>query len=144
MNKTIEALKLAEEALVEYRDNQYIKAPRKAIAAIRSALGVDEESLAAIREALAEPVKQEPVAWATKISKAFFNSPANGVFQVSHLMRDEYNVPLYAAPVDAKAILAEALEEAAKWFAQHAGHSWSSERITVELEERAAAIRGLK
>jgi len=48
-DKTTEALKLAEEALVEYRDNQYIKAPRKAIAAIR--------------EVLAEQEKQEPVAW---------------------------------------------------------------------------------
>ena len=93
----------------------------------------------------AEPVKQEPVAWATKISKAFFNSPANGVFQVSHLMRDEYNVPLYASPVDAKAIRAEALEEAAKLCEEGTAlTAFQSKDCYSYARNRAVAIRGLK
>ena len=49
--------------------------------------------------ALAEPVKQEPVAWM-----------ADGqLFTDKNFVSIETPVPLYAAPVDAKAIRAEAL-----------------------------------
>ena len=51
MNKTTEALKLAEEALENY-----------GVEGTKSVAGIKcTEALAAIREALAEPVKQEPV-----------------------------------------------------------------------------------
>ena len=60
---------------------------------------------------LVEPVKQEPVAWVPKQTSWFFNSAANGIGQFSHIKRDEYVVPLYAAPVDAKAIRAEERKE---------------------------------
>ena len=53
MNKTTEALKLAEEALEELH---YSSGTVKAVTLYKSAL-------AAIREALAQPVKQEPVAF---------------------------------------------------------------------------------
>ncbi len=105
-------------------------------------------ALDTIRAARAqEQSEQEPVAWATKISKAFFNSPANGVFQVSHIMRDEYNVPLYTPPVDAKAIRAEALEEAAKVCEEVAKHYITNHKeqeqvwLLAATSDCAAAIR---
>ena len=51
MNKTTEALKLAEKTL------------RDIIRVYKFETGTPVTALAAIREALAEPVKQEPVAW---------------------------------------------------------------------------------
>ena len=75
---------------------------------------------------VAEPLKQEPVAWmksndtCTQLSFERFNSGA---------------IPLYAAPVDAKAIRAEALEEAAKHLAESG---------LIGSNDCAAAIRGLK
>ena len=56
MDKTLTALKLAEEALLSW----------KSFASSESAFlweEDDDKALAAIREALAKPVKQEPVAW---------------------------------------------------------------------------------
>lgn len=49
-----------------------------------------------------EQEKQEPVAWVTKQDSWFFNTAANGIGQFSHIQRDDYVLPLYAAPVSAK------------------------------------------
>ena len=49
----------------------------------------------------AEPVKQEPVAWMEDCIE----------FYASDRPSSTFTIPLYAAPVDAKAIRAEALEE---------------------------------
>jgi hypothetical protein len=173
MNKTTEALKLAEEALESCDAGDY--STGHVIHPSFNNKTVDE-ALAAIREALAEqipewvdvddyeePVKQEPVAWVNE----------HGMFTT---IKNEYGeewLPLYAAPVDAKAILeterkrhafelsmqeelfadnakairAEALEEAAKVCDEEA-KSWA--RLNAQDEEGygasqcAAAIRGLK
>ena len=58
MNKTTEALKLAEEALG--RSQLYIDEYHPEWVQVRQE---NEGALAAIRESLAEPVKQEPIAW---------------------------------------------------------------------------------
>ena len=92
-NKTTEALKLAEEALVEYRDNQYIKAPRKAIAAIR--------------EALAEQEKQEPVAVISESAIGLVKLHSNGACL-------PFGTQLYAAPVSVEAAVLAEREACAK------------------------------
>ena len=89
VNKTTEALKLAEEALEGWKeydtwtDQQMWNDD-------------DEEALAAIREALTEPVKQEPVAWAHPsggyLSARYMKEFATG------LEKETYTIPLYVAP----------------------------------------------
>ena len=157
-NKTTEALKLAKEALGAAIDCT------KLIAVYAAKTGNDDlameflneskfdKALAAIREALAdhipdttkmiaEPVKQEPVAYMVKAHDSVQR------FAVRADVADEFACkwretdpdadfyPLYAAPVDAKAIRAEALEEAAVLCESK---QWNDEF------ECAAAIRGLK
>ena len=87
------ALKLAEEALEELH---YSSGTVKAVTLYRHAL-------AAIREALAEPVKQEPVAWGWVM-----DGEVNDCIGPTEHARceGEYTVPLYASPVDAKSIRA--------------------------------------
>ena len=94
MNKATEALKLAEKAL----SGDYDVHP--------------DEALAAIRAALAEPVKQKPVAYIRKdqLQRAM-KYPC--LCEVSPEPRSD-RVEIYAAPVDVKAIRAEAFKEAAK------------------------------
>ena len=205
MNKTTEALKLAEEALAKLDKAAFdvVTAQNQteagiAVRVLNTELQGSHKALAAIREVLAEPVKQEPVAWmdchgnvknngeindyiaagwgkdkAATYSIPLYAAPVQPVKQepvawmycpecgsldvryedgnhkqcascaqewfsdieYSDVVRQNLN-RLHAAPVDAKAIRAEALEEAAKWF----------ENITeaVSREEAAAAIRGLK
>ena len=78
---------------------------------------------------LTDPV-QEPVAW------AYFD--ADGSFMDAlNRQHGAYQTPLYAAPVEAQAIRAEALEEAAKAFEQYPNNKWTGKGC-------AAAIRGLK
>lgn len=117
MNKTTEALKLAEEALLGsgyYDTTQQRKA------------------LAAILEALAEQEKQEPVATVDANDDGYWADilPDRDV-KVGQL--------LYAAPVDAKSIRAEALEEAAKVCRTAQAQGLQSIREAIE-----AAIMGLK
>ena len=117
------ALKLAEEALLSLHLTQMPSVPK---------------ALAAIREALAEPVKQEPVAWLYS-GELYWENP-------SEWARNEV-MPFYAAPVDAKAIRAEALEEAAKVCNDKIRHGQVSEcqhRYNFAYDDCAAAIRGLK
>lgn len=129
-NKITEALKLAEEAL-KYGE-------------LYGGWPLDSrcsDALAAIRESLAEPVKQEPVA---VVEITYGREPEcyvtgniddfpEGVFK------------LYAAPLDAKAIQfalantrAEALEEAAKVCDRHGERHESGTALGL-----AAAIRSL-
>ena len=97
MNKTTEALKLAEEALVKANHfHDY------------------EAALVAVREAFAEQEKQrsdseqlEPVGVISESAIGLVKLHANGVSL-------PFGTPLYAASVSAEAIRAEALEEAAK------------------------------
>ena len=102
MNKITEALKLAEEALLAW--NKWSQQPSPETT----------KALAAIREALAEPVKQEPVAWMWIPSDAFpdctvVTDDPNKLESAKAYGRPI--IPLYALPVDAKAIRAEALAE---------------------------------
>ena len=83
----------------------------------------------------AQPVKQKPVAYVYEVGvlwkKHFSIENPKDVF-LAHKIQ-----PLYAAPVDAKAIRAEALEEAAKVCDDES-------RYSNDAECCAAAIRGLK
>ena len=81
MNKTTEALKLAEEALSFYVEDFDCAA--------------DVIALATIREVLAQPVKQEPVAWWNGKETAWFEHELCG-WQAP----DGCTIPLYAAPVE--------------------------------------------
>ena len=56
MNKTTEALKLAEEAF------NYRCTPMSNYS-VQTSIDKEQKALAAIREVLAQPMKQEPVAW---------------------------------------------------------------------------------
>ena len=97
-------------------------------------------------EALANPVKQEPVAWMWIPSDAFpdctvVTDDPNKLESAKAYGRPI--IPLYAAPVDAKAIRAEALEEAAKCV--YDATDWAHDERDIELKEAiAASIRGLK
>ena len=75
-----------------------------------------------------QPNKQEPVMWAYVDANDSFIDALNR-------QHGAYQTPLYAAPVDAKAIRAEALEEAAKHLAESG---------LIGSNDCAAAIRGLK
>ena len=99
----------------------------------------DQKALAkaAIREALAEPVKQEPVAWHHPECKGECIACL-----IERCVKDSYGTQgldfmlrhINAAPVDAKAIRAEALEEAAKHLAESG---------LIGSNDCAAAIRNL-
>ncbi len=64
MNKTIDALKLAEEAANRVIEAlEYLKTIGIHPDSLAPAIRAEKKALAAIREALAEQEKQEPVAW---------------------------------------------------------------------------------
>jgi hypothetical protein len=138
MNKTTEALKLAEEALarligwMETRDMVVAGAERGALATIREVLakspvdydqGFVDGFVDGFETQVSEPVKQEPVAWV--------NAERNTITWEKIYPNMG---PLYAAPVDAKAIRAEALEEAAEIV----------DSVLGRQNAVSAAIRGLK
>jgi hypothetical protein len=137
-DKTTAALKLAENTLEDI------------IRVYKFETGTPVTALAAIREALAEPVKQEPVAWWNGKETAWFEHELCG-WQAP----DGCTIPLYAAPVSAdhflKAIAAlregiatcraEALEEAAKVCDKYAADPDDDHNLSMLC---AAAIRGLK
>ena len=84
------------------------------------------------RVTLAEPVKQEPVAWGCRFQDGSIN---DCICPEEHnRCEGDYNVPLYAAPVSAKAIRAEALEEAIKIV----------DNVLGRQNAVSAAIRSLK
>ena len=76
-----------------------------------------------------EPENQEPVAWMEDSIELY----------VSERPSNTYTIPLYAAPVSAEAIRAEALEEAAKVCRTAQAQGLQSIREAIE-----EAIRGLK
>lgn len=120
MNKTTEALKRVEvwvESLTGLHTD------------VRQEQG---EILAAIREALAEQEKQEPVAVISESAIGLVKLHSNGACL-------PFGTQLYAAPVSAEAIRAEALEEAAKVC--EAKQSYNAMHANTDF---AAAIRGLK
>ena len=107
MNKTTEALKLAEEALSFYVEDFDCAADVIALAAIREALAepvqehesrediAAKEMFGGFSKAWAAPVKQEPVAWMNTAANVFAQHPEGA----SNFGCD---IPLYAAPVSAK------------------------------------------
>lgn len=158
MNKTTEALamealnRIADKRNVHFSGDAQVVAC-EALAAIREVLAeskpapdgripktvftLDDISKAAemgrhagMIDALAEPVKQEPVAF---VKENPFCPEGRSDELTIYL---PVGTALYAAPVDAKAIRAEALEEAAKWF--------EDEEHPLQPKKVAAAIRGLK
>ena len=148
MNKTTEALKLAEEALDELRyanDTDIAKTKYyKALAAIREALAepdIEEMTLTQIASRH-EPVKQEPVAW--RVHPFGYGVGHEGAYamtmrleQVEAWNRKGWIVePLYAAPVSTEAIRSEALEEVVKFL--------SESGLITPTGRFAEAIRGLK
>ena len=163
-DKTTEALKLAEEALAgglwDYGPGQdeHTKC-EEVLVIIREALAeskpapdgripktvftLDDISKAAemgkqagMIDALAEPVKQEPVAWWNGKETAWFEHELCG-WQAP----DGCTIPLYAAPVSAEAIRAEALEEAVRVCEQIDANNRG---FPLNAKTYAAAIRGLK
>ena len=121
MNKMAEALKLTMDALEMQ---------------IHGAGSIIHSKLAwqAGHDALANITKQEPVAWGWVM-----DGEVNDCIGPSEHARceGEYTVPLYSGPVDAEAIRAEALEEAAE----------RCEDLALKIMhpiECAAAIRSLK
>lgn len=166
MNKTTAALKLAEALendAKEHREVSYgLDCPPERTANWKHALNC-EAAARLIREALAEqskcacdspawctkykkcnremlglpkaqPVKQQPVGFVTQKLTPSFGWRKDVVF----VQQVEVRADLYAAPVNAKAIRAEALEEAAEWCDRLANNG------SLDAEDCAAAIRELK
>jgi len=130
MSKTIEALKLAEEAF------NYRCTPMSNYS-VQTSIDKEKKALAAIREALAEQDKQEPVAWVDAKEEGY------EFYGISYLPVGKHH--LYAAPVSAEDIRSEALEEAAK-VCESTYPTYESDQLPCfdTPAECAAAIRGLK
>ena len=209
MNKTTEALKLAEWALLTTQNALLFSAAGSDKSMYVEAINDADKALAAIREALAEPVKQEPIAWeATSAGVIKFvtdsrykkfsqniqqyykpyrcshcsepvkqepvaykykesspetgefvfaepvkQAPVDGLARACNLAGLDYEdflrIKAYlpvAAPVDAKAIRAEALEEAAV-VCDKVSLRFFKDGDDLEqygADQCAAAIRGLK
>lgn len=126
-----DALKLADEIDAEFSQGRISNHNgRKAAQMLRMLV-----------DAPVQPVKQKPAAFVSDIE--------SGRPLMCDL--DEWHqkglTALYAAPVDAKAIRAEALEEAAKVCEQGTGDAIQTETLKLLLQERgriASVIRGLK
>lgn len=87
--------------------------------------------------ALAEPVKQEPVAWVnTRYKMAFVPPEGFNVYECDAYKSGELKPTFYAAPVSAEAIRAEALEDAVKFLEENG--------MIAPNGFTAAGIRGLK
>jgi len=127
MNKTTEALKLAE-AMAKRYGVRMCDENGDTHGEELYCVGIDDIA-DIIREALAEPVKQEPVAVISESAIGLVKLHSNGACL-------PFGTQLYAAPVSTEAIRAEALEEAAKWFEGKVGQA--------DLRDIAAAIREMK
>ena len=115
--------------------------------ALNTLTDADAKILAKIawESASTQPVKQEPVAWLfqheeTGRTMCVDVQQVEGNFEKNNPRLQKIH-PLYREPVDAKAIRAEALEEAAKVCDEHFG-IFDDDR--EHGENCAAAIRGLK
>ena len=100
MNKTTEALKLADKVISRYRNETPIGNQPHMICHIA------DEALAAIREVLADPV-QEPVAWGCRSETDLLVFQNEGQAKCFADKWELVVLPLYAAPVSAEAIRAE-------------------------------------
>ena len=130
MTKTIDALKLAEEALKMYCEHGAIFKPNETLAAIREALA---DHIAASGKVIAEPVKQNPVA-EVRVRPLRCNESAPQV-DVKWVTKPTTGF-LYAAPVSVEAaVLAEraACAEVCDRFAEN--------EAGFVAEDCAAAIR---
>ena len=135
MNKTIEALKQAKRVLENSRE---CDAVIQALAAVNEAFAEQPNTKGELNVernvvGLAEPVKQEPIG-ENDLQDVRCECCGYMTHHREHIgcIRASHN---HTAPVDAKAIRAEALEEAAK----------VCDEISVDIPYNcAAAIRGLK
>jgi hypothetical protein len=156
MNKTTEALKLAEQekqepvvgyayaTIKEYEELAGFSVPEAFRAGWNMARTTN--SMLGINTAPVQPVKQEPVFWYRPINEETYEGPVHNDSVCGKMWRNEKPgewLPLYAAPVDAKAIRAEALEEAAKMCDETMKDTFQLHGKDV-AEKCAAAIRGLK
>jgi len=141
MNKTTEALKLAEALendAKEHREVSYgLDCPPERTANWKHALNC-EAAARLIREALAEPVKQEPVAVISESAIGLVKLHSNGVSL-------PFGTQLYAAPVSVEVIRAESLEEAAKVCEEGTALTYFQNTDCYNYaHNRAKAIRSLK
>lgn len=106
MNKIIDALKLAEEALAkanhfhDYEDE--LVAIREALA--NHPMDYDQGFVDGVEAQLIEPVQQEPVAWMDFHGNVKNNEEIND-YIAAGWGKDKaatYSIPLYASPVSAK------------------------------------------
>jgi hypothetical protein len=157
MNKTTEALKLAEEALDLAQGSHGVMLmsnPPHDAWAYRGVEHRINKALAAVREVLTEPVKQEPVAW--RVTGPFEDIPFKDKSSAEAYRKglndgygsDAYSVtPLCTAPPSVEAAIEATKEKAAKVCEQGTGNAVQTGILEVLLQERgriAAAIRGLK
>ena len=130
--RAIEA-KLKEKNTLDTLDTM-----KQALEALEAALSDDlpyidksKVAITALRQALEQQPADEPVAWVDAKEEGY------EFYGISYPPVGKHH--LYAAPVSAKAIRAEALEEAAEWC--EAKQSYSAMHANTEF---AAGIRGLK
>lgn len=129
MNKTTKSL--AIKAL------EMIAGERMCINNLLSDKDIAREAIAAIRaEALAEPVKQEPVAIVVEVDRHGDATVVSGAWQL-----DGGKHTFYGAPVSVEAIRAEALEQAAA-MGEESIRIWGDE--DGRMVEVVSAIRRLK
>ena len=138
MGASREAALMAKLEAAE-KDRDALRAENEALATNlrgkHSITGATYAHLIAERDALRARIeameKQEPVAWVDAKEEGY------EFYGISYLPVGKHH--LYAAPVSAEAIRAEALEEAAKWC--EAKQSYNAMHANTEF---AAAIRSLK
>lgn len=144
MNKTTEVLKVEKWLEWFVEGERYDAAPctaNEALSAIRKALAepdIEETTLTQIASRH-ESMKQEPVAWYAKDNL----EERDEIEVIWTRLKPPYAevwIPLYEAPINAKAIRAEALEEAAKLMDAMA----AQDKVTNYYKVAANAIRRLK
>jgi len=106
VNKTTEALKLAEEALLNTGNALMVISAGRNLRQLYGEMRDDavercNKALAAIREALAEQEKQEPVAWLNPHNQAVIDVRKKKQIGEGKGYPN-FSTPLYAAPVSAK------------------------------------------
>ena len=126
MNKTTEALKLAEALendAKEHREVSYgLDCPPERTANWKHALNC-EAAARLIREALAEPVKQEPVAIVVEVDRHGDATVVSGAWQL-----DGGTHTFYAAPVSVEVII-EAHNKQFQSYVDQEDILWANERV---------------
>jgi hypothetical protein len=106
---SISAMKQALEAL----ENTYAYLPRRWGGEVEA-----DQAITALRQAIAEAEKQEPLVWMNKYG------------HVASFKNDEYTAPLYTAPVHASDISQERVDETAKYR-----HEWVEQPDLAKVGE---------